>query len=158
MAVALALADAGLEDLPMPSPLQWHEAPLAVRMDLLRRGVPANWLRQSEQAMTLTRSSLCNLLGLKVSTMNRKLLKRCLLNPDESERLMGLQHLIGQVEAVVRDCGDGSRFDAGRWLADWLQRPNRALGGDLPAEFMDTAVGREQVGRLIGAQRSGSYM
>jgi uncharacterized protein (DUF2384 family) len=90
--------------------------------------------------------------------VNRKLLKRSLLSPDEAERLKGLQRLIGQVEVVVRDCGDGSPFGAGRWLADWLQRPNRALGGELPAPFMDTAEGREQVGRLIGAQRSGSYM
>ena len=103
-------------------------------------------------------SALCELLGLKLSTVNRKLLKRSLLRPDEAERLMGLQRLIGQVEAVVRDRGDGSPFGAGRWLADWLQRPNRALGGELPASFMDTAEGREQVGRLIGAQRSGSYM
>ena len=158
MVVAAAPADAGLEGLPMPSPLQWYEAPLTERMELVRRGVPANWLLESQQAMALTRNALCELLGLKVSTVNRKLLNRSLLNPDESERLMGLQRLIGQVEVLVRDCGDGSPFEAGRWLADWLQRPNRALGGVRPASFMDSAEGREQVGRLIGAQRSGSYM
>jgi putative toxin-antitoxin system antitoxin component (TIGR02293 family) len=159
MVVAQALADAGLEGrLPMPSPLQWYEAPLTERMELVRRGVPANWLLESQHALALTRNALCELLGLKVSTVNRKLLNRSLLNPDESERLMGLQRLIGQVEVLVRDCGDGSTFEAGRWLADWLQRPNRALGGVRPAAFMDTAEGREQVGRLIGAQRSGSYM
>lgn len=142
----------------MPSPLQWYEAPLTERMELVRRGVPANWLLESQHAMALTRNAFCELLGLKVSTVNRKLLNRSLLNPDESERLMGLQRLIGQVEVLVRDCGDGSPFEAGRWLADWLQRPNRALGGVRPASFMDSAEGREQVGRLIGAQRSGSYM
>ena len=142
----------------MPSPLQWYEAPLAERTELVRRGVPANWLLESQQAMALTRNALCELLGLKVSTVNRKLLNRSLLNPDESERLMGLQRLIGQVEVLVRDCGDGSPFEAGRLLADCLDRPNRALAGVRPAAFMDTAEGREQVGRLIGAQRSGSYM
>ena len=158
MVITSIPADAGLEDLPMPSPLQWYEASLAERIDLVRRGVPASWLRHTEAATDLNRSALCELLGLKLSTVNRKLLKRSLLSPDESERLMGLQRLIGQVETVVRDCGDGSPFEAGRWLAYWLQRPNRALGGELPASVMDTAEGREQVGRLIGAQRSGSYM
>jgi len=108
--------------------------------------------------MALTRSALCALLGLKVSTVNRMLLDRSLLNPDESDRLMGLQRLIGEVAVLVRDCGDGSPFETGRWLADWLQRTNPALGGIRPAGFVDTAEGREQVSRLIGAHRSGASM
>ncbi|MCP9913338.1 DUF2384 domain-containing protein [Cyanobium sp. BA20m-14] len=71
---------------------------------------------------------------------------------------MGLQRLIGEVEAVVRDCGDGQGFAACRWLASWLQRPNQALGGATPAAFLDTAEGREQLCRLIGAQRSSAYV
>ncbi len=131
-------------------------AALTERTELVRRGVPANWLHDSQPAMPLTRIALCELLGLKVSTVNRKLLNRSLINPDESEPLMGLQRLIGQVVVLVRDCGDGSPLEAGRWLADWLQRTNPALGGIRPAAFMDTAAGREQVSRLIGAQRSGA--
>jgi len=144
--------------LPMPTPLAWVEAPLVDRIRLLRQGVPASWVRQAEEATDLGRSTLCALLGLKLSTINRKLNQKLRLSPDESERLMGLQRLIGEVEAVVRDCGDGQAFAAGRWLASWLQRPNQALGGATPASFLDTAEGREQLGRLIGAQRSGAYV
>ena len=148
-------ADAGLEDLPMPSPLQWYEASLAERIDLVRRGVPASWLRHTEAATNLNRSALCELLGLKLSTVNRKLLKRSLLSPDESERLMGLQRLIGQVEVVVRDCGDGSSFEAGRWLANWLQR-RYGVAVD-PAKQSDPAAhkpGRSR-GQATGRYRSG---
>jgi putative toxin-antitoxin system antitoxin component (TIGR02293 family) len=151
---ALSAQDA----LPMPTPLAWVEAPLVVRIRLLRQGVPASWVRQAEEATDLGRSTLCALLGLKLSTINRKLNQKLRLSPDESERLMGLQRLIGEVEAVVRDCGDGQGFAAGRWLASWLQRPNQALGGATPASYLDTAEGREQLGRLIGAQRSGAYV
>lgn len=146
------------QDAPMPAPLAWVEAPLADRIRLLRQGVPANWVRQAEEETALSRSTLCALLGLKLSTINRKLNHKLRLSPDESERLMGLQRLIGEVEAVVRDCGDGQGFAASRWLANWLQRPNQALGGATPAAFLDTAEGREQLGRLIGAQRSGAYV
>ena len=62
------------------------------------------------------------------------------------------------MESVVRDCGDGQPFAAGPWLVGWLQRPNPSLGGATPGSYMDTAEGREQLGRLIGAQRSGAYM
>lgn len=150
---------AGVRDQqPMPTPLEWLDAPLVQRLALIRRGVPASWIRDSEVAMGYSRSSLCALLGIKVSTVNRKLHNHALLSHDESERLMGLQRLLGEVHALLRDCGDGTPFDAAAWLASWLQRPNQALGGETPAAFMDTAEGREQVGRLINAQRSGAYM
>ena len=158
MVVALPAAEHGLDEQPMPAALEWLEMPLTARMALLRRGVPTSWIRRTEQATGLPRSVLCRLLGLKLSTVNRKLHNRVLLSPDETERLMGLQRLIGEVEAVVRDCGDGQAFDAAQWLAAWLQRPNHALGGALPGDYLDTAEGREQLSRLIGAQRSGAYM
>ena len=158
MTVVLPTARADASTPAMPTPLAWCEAPLDVRINQLRQGVPSSWLRQSEETTGLSRSALCSLLGLKVSTINRKLHNATPLSPDESERLMGLHRLIGQVEAVVRDCGDGQPFDAAAWLGSWLQRPNAALGGALPASYMDTAEGREQLGRLISAQRSGAYV
>ena len=126
-------------------------------MALVRRGVPAHWLRALAASMDLSRSTLCELLGLKLSTINRKLQQNLLLSPDDSERLMGLQRLIGQAEAVVRDSGEAEGFDASSWLAGWLQQPQGALGGARPASYLDTADGREQLSRLIGAQSSGSY-
>ncbi len=158
MVVALGRTGLGLEEQVMPAPLEWVEMPLAGRMALLRTGVPASWVRHMEHATGLPRSVLCRLLGLKLSTVNRKLHNQALLSPDETERLMGLQRLIGEVAAIVRDCGDGQPFDAAQWLAAWLQRPSRALGGALPGDFLDTAEGREQLSRQIGAQRSGAYM
>ena len=77
-----------------------------------------------------------------------------MLSHDESER----QRLLGEVQALLQDCGDGRPFDAEAWLASWLQRPNQALGGDRPAAFMHTTEGRERLLRLIGAQRSVAYM
>ena len=146
------------DEQPLPTPLAWLHTPLAERVALIRRGVPARWLLDTEAAMGFTRRALCDLLGIKVSTANRKLHNNALLSHDESERLMGLHRLLGELQALLRDCGDGTPFDAAAWLASWLQRPNQALGGETPAAFMDTAEGREQVGRLIGAQRSGAYM
>ena len=158
MVAALPRRDAPLADQPMPAPLEWVEMPLTGRMAFVRSGVPARWVRTIEKTTNLPHKTLCELLGLKVSTVNRRLKERELLNPDETERLMGLLRLIGLVEAVVSDCGDGEPFDAAQWLAAWLQRPNRALGGALPGDYLDTAEGRELLSRLIGAQRSGAYM
>ncbi len=81
----------------MPSSLEWAEAPLLSRMAVLRSGAPASWIRQMEQATGLSRSALCSLLGLRVSTINRKLHNLARLSADETERLMGLLRLLGQV-------------------------------------------------------------
>jgi hypothetical protein len=87
LAVALATpsadAAAGLAQASLPAPLAWYEAPLEERMALVRRGVPAHWLRTLAAAMDLSRSTLCELLGLKLSTINRKLQHHLLLRPDE---------------------------------------------------------------------------
>ena len=156
--VIAAGPDPRAADRPMPSPLAWYEASLSERMTALRQGVPAHWLRHIETSTGIPRSALCRMLGLKLSTINRKLQQQGLLNRDESERLMALHRLLGLVDSVMQDCSDGQAFDSGRWLAAWLQRPNRALGNAIPASFLDTADGREQISQLIGAQRSGSYM
>ena len=47
--------------------------------------------------------------------------------------------------------------DAERWLAGWLERPHRALGGQRPCELLGTPEGLDAVVRLLGAQASGSY-
>lgn len=114
-------------------------------------------MRELEEATELSRAGLCRLLGLKVSTVNRKLQHHSRLSPDESERLMALHRLIGQVQLLVRDCGTETNFNAATWLTAWLQRPNHALADVPPAVYMDTADGREQISRLLGAMRSGSY-
>jgi putative toxin-antitoxin system antitoxin component (TIGR02293 family) len=141
----------------MPPALDWEATPLAQRAALIRQGVPAAWLREIEISTGLSRASLCRLLGLKVSTINRRLQHRQRLSPDESERLMGMHRLIGQVQALVRDCGTDPAFDAAAWFIGWMQRPNQALGDAPPADFLDTADGRAQISALLGAMRSGSY-
>lgn len=138
-------------------PLNWYRLGPTDRIGVLRQGVPASLITDTEARMHLSRQALCRMLGLPVSTIQRRLTQAASLNLDESERLMGLHQLIGQVEAMVDEAGDSDGFDAARWLADWLNRPNPALGHALPADFLDTAEGRQLVSRLLSMMRSGAY-
>ena len=139
------------------SPVGWYRLPPTDRIGVLRVGVPSDWLIRTEALMHLPRQTLCRMLGLPTSTIKRRLNDNARLNPDESERLMGLHQLIGQVEAMVEEAGDPEGFKAAPWLAAWLERPNLALGGQRPADLMDTAEGRSLVSRLLGMIRSGAY-
>lgn len=80
-----------------------------------------------------------------------------MLNQDESERVLGIARLVGQVDNMVRESGNPEGFNAATWVAKWLDRPQPALGGMRPAELMDTADGRGIVSDLIARMQSGAY-
>ena len=71
--------------------------------------------------------------------------------------MMAIAMLIGQAQIIVNESGDPTNFDAGKWIAAWLDIPNRALGGARPATFLDTAEGRELVSDLLTRMQTGGY-
>ncbi len=131
-------------------------APMS-RIDLVKHGVPAEALGLLAADMGMTRDQLYVTLGVPRATMERKVRQHRRLNQDESERVVGVARLVGQVEQTVRDSGDPDGFDAARWTASWLQRSLPALGGARPGELMDTAEGREIVSGLVAQMQSGTY-
>lgn len=96
----------------------------------------------------------CNLAR---ATVDRKIQKRQRLSQEESERILAVVGLIGQVDSIVQESGNPGGFDAPRWTAEWLQRPHPALGGRTPGELLDTADGRALVSDLLAQQQSGAY-
>lgn len=127
------------------------------RVMIIRRGVPANILVQIGRAMDMSNDLLFSTLALPRSTVVRKIQKNEALSAEQSERVVGLERLVGQVEAMVKQSGNAEGFDAGRWVGDWLQRPLPALGGKKPAEFMDTMEGQNLVARFLAQSQSGAY-
>lgn len=65
--------------------------------------------------------------------------------------------LAALVQRVVDESGDPTGFDASAWTVRWLGRPNPALGGACPAEYMATPEGRALVETLIMRMQSGAY-
>lgn len=96
-------------------------------------------------------------LGLAPSTMKRKLSRHQPLSPDESERALGVARLIGQVESMLEQSSSAGNFDAAAWLGRWLERPNPALNGARPVDYLDTADGRQMVADLLARMQSGAY-
>jgi uncharacterized protein (DUF2384 family) len=58
---------------------------------------------------------------------------------------------------MVDESGDPAGFNAPVWLAAWLERPLRALGGRRPAELMDTPEGQSIVSDVVARMQSGAY-
>ncbi|MFO1424697.1 MAG: antitoxin Xre/MbcA/ParS toxin-binding domain-containing protein, partial [Candidatus Competibacteraceae bacterium] len=79
------------------------------------------------------------------------------LSPEHSERVVGLERLIGQVQAMIEDSDATSDFDVGRWVGQWLDCPVSALGGAKPADLMDTLQGQALVSRLLAQSQAGVF-
>ena len=123
----------------------------------MKEGVPARLLITLATDMHVPRERLYGWLGIARATANRKVQADEVLSQDESERALGIARLVGQVEKIVGESGNAEGFDAAPWTAAWLQRPNPALGGKAPGDFMDTADGRALVSGLIAQMQSGAY-
>ena len=68
--------------------------------------------------------------------------------------------LLPQVEELVAQSThkEAAAFDSARWLKDWLEKPQPALGGRRPAEMLGTKEGVTAVRRVLGAIVSGSFL
>jgi putative toxin-antitoxin system antitoxin component (TIGR02293 family) len=135
----------------------WWDIERVDRIEIVKAGLPARWLTTLADDMQVTREQLFAWLGLARATANRKIKADELLSQDESERVLGLARLIGQVQRVVDESGEPAGFDAAAWTAGWLARSNPALGGRKAGEYMDTADGRALVSGLIAQMQSGAY-
>jgi uncharacterized protein (DUF2384 family) len=77
--------------------------------------------------------------------------------PPETEHVLGVAALIGQVQAIVEQSGAPKGFDPVDWLRDWLVEPLPALGGVRPGELVDTYEGRQFVSGVLAQIQSGAY-
>lgn len=127
------------------------------RIGLIRDGVSAEVLIETGEEMGVAKEKMLSLLHFTRATVNRRIKTKEALPTEYSERIIGLQKLIGQVEIMVAESGDPTGFNAAHWVADWLERPVAALNNAKPADFMDTIEGQELVSSLLAKMQSGAY-
>jgi putative toxin-antitoxin system antitoxin component (TIGR02293 family) len=129
----------------------------SVRIDAIKRGVKADDFVRIARFMDRSKEQLGKTLGLSIPPIDRKAKAGEKLSPEQGERVVGMAKLIGQVQTMVEESGDPTGFDAAQWLARWLDEPLPALDGKRPAEYMDTAEGRDLVSNLLAMAQSGAY-
>jgi putative toxin-antitoxin system antitoxin component (TIGR02293 family) len=134
-----------------------YSAEPSVRIVTIKRGVKADVFNRIARSMDRSKEQLGKTLGLSVTTVDRKAKAGEPLSAEQSERLVGIARLIGQVQTIVEQSGNPEGFDAARWLGQWLDEPLPALGGERPADLMDTAEGRGLVSNLLAMAQSGAY-
>jgi putative toxin-antitoxin system antitoxin component (TIGR02293 family) len=108
--------------------------------DVIREGFPEPVLRAFVQSSGLSVQEVASSLALsKRSLQRRTALGR--LARLESDRLYRLARLMALAVYFLEDQERALR---------WFKRPNRALGGAVPLQLIDTELGARQVEEVLG--------
>jgi putative toxin-antitoxin system antitoxin component (TIGR02293 family) len=117
-------------------------------MPVIRRGLPSSSLESVSRSMDLSAVATIESLGLAKRTIARRIQEKQALTAEESERVVRLARVLAQATEVL-----GTREKARRWL----QKSNRALGGEVPLRLLDTDVGANAVLEELGRIDNGVF-
>jgi putative toxin-antitoxin system antitoxin component (TIGR02293 family) len=116
-------------------------------IEALREGLPYRSLESVLRTLGISREEASRSLALPLRTFARRKQEHR-LHADESDRLFRLAHASARAIEVL-----GARDKA----AQWMRKPNRALGGRAPLELLDTEIGARQVEQVLGRVEHGVY-
>jgi putative toxin-antitoxin system antitoxin component (TIGR02293 family) len=121
-----------------------------------RQGVSARFLVDVADRMAVPYTHLAETIGIPKATAARKQAKGEMI---DGAAAIALARLLALANEIVEDSTspEARKFDTARWLGQWIERPQPALGGRKPSELLDTPTGVSMVTRLLGAIRSGAY-
>jgi putative toxin-antitoxin system antitoxin component (TIGR02293 family) len=127
------------------------------RIAMIKKGIRATEAKRIFADLEFGQGAAFKALKLSAATVNKKAKRNQTLSPSESERVIGMAKLVGQLEAMVQESGDAEAFDAAAWMSRWLSEPLPALGGARPIELMDTMEGQALLSTTLFQMQSGAY-
>ena len=145
----MSQADMVLKILGFKSIHEGVELPQELQIvDIIRRGFPADSVRRVAEYYGITDAQVATLLGASERTLSRRKKEDKPLDATESDRLYRLARIGARALEV---------FENDASARNWLKRPNRALGGAVPFEMLDTDAGTEQVDEVLTRIDYGVY-
>jgi len=116
--------------------------------ELIRKGLPAGSLVVLGEKLELKNAALSEKLGIPQRTLTRRLSQHSRLTAAESDRTVRLARVYATAVEMI---GNAEK------AATWLRTPNRALGGELPIDQLDTDLGTKEVENILGRIAYGVY-
>ena len=117
------------------------EGDIAEMIKDMRRGTPASVIPVLAARLGMSQDGLFEILRLPRSTMKGRISKNAVLSASEQDRMYRADRVWSRAVDVLED------EDAAR---DWVNRHNRALGGEAPLSLLDTEIGYELVLDTLG--------
>ncbi len=131
----------------MPSNKSINQMTPIEKMGIVRAGISKKDLEHLKNAAELDYDQLAWALSVTRATLiNKKGAEK--FGSSLSERIVSLADIYSYGYEVFED---DNKFN------NWMLRPNKALGGQLPYDLLDNQYGREEVRSLIGRIDYGIY-
>jgi len=124
-----------------------------------RQGVLGSFIKDLSKRMEIPSSRIFTILGVPKATAEKKAAAGERVEGSGGQAAIGMVKLLAIAQQIVANstAREAKTFDATKWLGQWIERPQAALGGRKPAELLDTPTGAELVARLLGSIESGAY-
>lgn len=119
--------------------LRLRATDVAELREAVRKGLPFSAFEAVSKHLEISPQHITTVLGIPPRTVARRKAARH-LTPQESDRLYRLARAISQAVEVL------GTIDKARV---WLKTPNRALGGEMPLDLLDTDIGARQVEEVL---------
>jgi len=116
--------------------------------DLIRKGLPSGSLIVLGEKLDLKNAALSETFGIPQRTLTRRLSRHSRLTVAESDRTVRLARVYATAVETIGNAGKA---------AEWLRTPNRALGGQVPIDQLDTDLGAREVENILGRIAYGVY-
>lgn len=142
---------------PVLSYLGIYRASPLERITMIKGGLRATDAKRIIAELAIGQGAVLKALNLSPATVNKKANQNQTLSPGESERVIGIARLVGQLEAMIQESGVSDGFDAAVWMSQWLKEPLPALGGVRPLDLMDTMEGQSIVSKALAQVQGGAY-
>ena len=117
------------------------------RIERVRRGMLPTLIMQLAHDLRIPDHNLALYLGLNRATLRRKIAEDERLGGQESEGVLALASLAGNVIAASRQpsVSQAVVVDPLGWLGRWIRTPMVGLEGRAPIQYMDVVEGRALV-------------
>jgi putative toxin-antitoxin system antitoxin component (TIGR02293 family) len=116
--------------------------------ELIRKGLPSGSLVVLGERLDLKNAALSEKLGIPQRTLTRRLSRHSRLTAAESDRTVRLARVYATAVEMIGNAGKAT---------EWLRTPNRALGGEVPIDLLDTDLGTKEVENVLGRIAYGVY-
>lgn len=128
-------------------------------VEVERRGIDSMFLKDLSRHMHMSAVRMFDIVGVPKATAEKKVAAKEPIAGAGGQAALGLARLLSMAKDIVENstAPEAKGFDAAKWLGQWIERPQPALGGRKPADLVGTPTGLAMVVRVLGAIESGSY-
>jgi putative toxin-antitoxin system antitoxin component (TIGR02293 family) len=129
------------------SEIRGESGHVSVLVKAVLAGLPLAELADLREALDLPMERVAAKIGMSRATFHRRQ-KTGVLSADESDKAIRLARIVGQAIGV---------FEGAAAARNWLNAPQRGLGGATPLDYAATEVGAREVENLLGRIDHGVY-